>query len=313
MSEKLVSRILSLIPSGTEIVCALGCSSQLVGRSHECDFPLEIRRLPVCTASPVDSDKTSQEIHTQVSQRLSQSLSLYEVLIDRVKDLRPDVVVTQTQCEVCAVSFEEVERSLRNWVDSSPTLISLGAQNLAGVWQDITNVAEGLNQGSNGQRILDQAHNRINAISQCAAQRASTPTVACIEWMEPLMAAGNWVPELVALAGGQSIFGRAGEHAPWITWEALLEADPEFIALMPCGFSMSHIQQEFPLLTGHTEWKRLRAVQTGKVYVTDGNAYFNRPGPRLVESVEILAEILHPTLFHFGHQDRAWRLAPPYP
>lgn len=303
-------RIVSLIPSGTEIICALGCGSQLVGRSHECDFPPDIRHLPVCTTSTLNHEGASQDIHNQVSQRLKQALSLYEVLLDRMMALQPDVIVTQTQCEVCAVSTNEVQRSLQNWVGSSPLLISLGAQDLSGVWEDITKVAKGVGQPNAGQKLLDKLHHRIREISQRSELRASTPTVACIEWMEPLMAAGNWVPELVELAGGHSRFGQAGAHAPWITWEALLQVDPEIILLMPCGFSMSQIQREFPILTNNSDWKKLRAVQTGKVYLTDGNQYFNRPGPRLVESLEILAEIFHPTLFQFGHQNQGWTSFP---
>ncbi|MEZ4342883.1 MAG: cobalamin-binding protein [Nitrospirales bacterium] len=302
---------MSFIPSGTEMICAVGCGSQLVGRSHECDFPPEIRHLPVCTTSTVNGERNSQDIHNQVSQRLRQALSLYEVLIDQVKDLQPDIIVTQTQCEVCAVSADEVQRSLHNWVGSSPTLISLGAQDLSGVWDDITRVAEGIGQPTNGQRLLEQAHYRIGEISQRSTQRSSTPTVACIEWMDPLMAAGNWVPELVELAGGRSMFGEAGAHAPWITWEALLETDPEFILLMPCGFSLFRIQQECFSLANHSNWRKLQAVQGGNVYMTDGNQYFNRPGPRLVESLEILAEIFHPELFQFGHQGQGWKLAHP--
>ncbi|MGD9850995.1 MAG: cobalamin-binding protein [Nitrospirales bacterium] len=308
-----MSRIVSLIPSGTEMVCALGSGSQLVGRSHECDFPPDIRHLPICTTSTVNCEGNSQTIHDQVSQRLRQTLSLYEVLIDLVKDLQPDVIVTQTQCKVCAVSTEEVQRSLHNWGRSSPTLISLGAQDLSGVWEDITRVAEGIGQRASGQRLLETAHHRIDEISQRLQQETTTPLVACIEWIDPLMAAGNWVPELVELAGGRSMFGEAGAHAPWITWEALLQADPEVILLMPCGFSISRIQQEFSTLTGLADWDKLRAVQTGKVYLTDGNQYFNRPGPRLVESLEILAEIFHPDIFHFGHQGQGWKLAAPLP
>ncbi|MDH5699977.1 MAG: cobalamin-binding protein [Nitrospirota bacterium] len=300
-------RIVSLIPSGTEMVCALGCRTQLVGRSHECDFPSDITHLPVCTQSMVDAEGTSQAIHAQVSQRLHVALSLYEVLVDRIQALQPDVIVTQTQCEVCAVSADDVQRALHDLVGSSPTLISLGAQDLSGIWEDLTRVAEGLGQQAAGQAFLAQAKNRIDEIFQRCQQGPSPPTVACIEWMEPLMAAGNWVPELVHLAGGQSVFGRPGEHAPWITWEALAASDPDFLVLMPCGFSMARIQEEMPVMTSHPFWPQLRAVQNQNVYLTDGNQFFNRPGPRLVESLEILAEILHPTHFQFGHEGQGWR------
>ncbi len=301
------SRIVSLIPSGTEMVCALGCRAQLVGRSHECDFPSDITQLPVCTQTTVHTEGTSQAIHAQVSERLQTALSLYEVLVDRMQDLRPDVIVTQTQCEVCAVSANEVQRALRDLIGSSPTLISLGAQDLPGVWDDITRVADGLEQQAAGQAFLKQAYQRMGAIAERSQQQPTPPTVACIEWMEPLMAAGNWVPELVHLAGGQSVFGQGRKHALWITWEALAASDPDFLVLMPCGFSMARIQAELPVMISHPLWPQLRAVQNQKVYLTDGNQFFNRPGPRLVESLEILAEILHPTHFQFGHEGQGWR------
>ncbi|MDR4485648.1 MAG: cobalamin-binding protein [Nitrospirales bacterium] len=300
-------RIVSLIPSGTEMVCTLGCRAQLVGRSHECDFPSDITHLPVCTQATVDSEGTSQAIQTQVSQRLQAALSLYEVLVDRIQDLQPDVIVTQTQCEVCAVSANEVQRALHDLVGSSPTLISLGAQDLEGVWDDLTRVAEGLGHQAAGQAFLKQAHHRMDDISGRSQQLPAPPTVACIEWMEPLMAAGNWVPQLVHLAGGQPVFGQPGKHAPWITWEALAASDPDILLLMPCGFSMDRIQKELPVMTSHSFWPRLRAVQQQRVYLTDGNQFFNRPGPRLMESLEILAEIFHPTQFRFGHEGLGWQ------
>ncbi|HBP87676.1 MAG TPA: cobalamin-binding protein [Nitrospirales bacterium] len=299
--------IVSLIPSGTEMVCTLGCRDQLVGRSHECDFPSDITHLPVCTQATVDSDGTSQAIQTQVSQRLQGALSLYEVLIDRIQDLQPDIIVTQTQCEVCAVSAHEVQRALHDLVGSSPTLVSLGAQDLSGVWDDLIRVAECLGQQAALQEFLNQAHQRMQDISVRSQQRTSSPTVACIEWMEPLMAAGNWVPELVRLAGGQSVFGQPGKHAPWITWEALAASDPDILLLMPCGFSLARIQKELPVITSHPFWPQLRAVQNQKVFLTDGNQFFNRPGPRLVESLEILAEIFHPAYFQFGHEGQGWQ------
>ncbi|GJL68901.1 MAG: cobalamin-binding protein [Nitrospirales bacterium] len=301
------SRIVSLIPSGTEMVCALGCRAQLVGRSHECDFPSDINQLPVCTQATVNSEESSQAIHAQVSKRLQTAISMYEVLVDQMQNLRPDIIVTQTQCEVCAVSAIEVQRALHDLVGSSPTLISLGAQDLSGVWDDLTRVADGLGQQAAGQAFLKQAHQRMDDIADHSQQHLTPPTVACIEWMEPLMAAGNWVPELVHLTGGFSIFGQRGKHAPWITWEALAASDPDFLVLMPCGFSMARIQEEMPVMTSHPFWPKLRAVKNQKVYLTDGNQFFNRPGPRLVESLEILAEIFHPTHFQFGHEGQGWR------
>ena len=302
-----MSNIVSLIPSGTEMVCALDCHEQLKGRSHECDFPIGIRQLPICTAPNLSVDGTSQDIHERVSGILENSLSVYRVETDILRTLQPDIIVTQTQCDVCAVSFTDVEKALNESLNIQPTVISLHATNLQGVWDDLLRVAQALGKEQAGQQLLSSFQSRISAIADRCQKESPHLSVACIEWMEPLMAAGNWVPELVQLAGGQSVFGEPGAHAPWITWEALAEANPDLVVLMPCGFSMARIEEEMFNLTKNPLWPTLKAVQNSQVYLTDGNQFFNRPGPRLVESLEILAEIFHPTCFNFGHKGIGWR------
>ncbi len=302
-----MSNIVSLLPSATEMVCALGGQEQLKGRSHECDYPLGISKLPVCTAPNLSVDGTSQEIHEQVFEILKDALSVYRVEVDTLHALQPDIIVTQTQCDVCAVSFTDVEKALKESLDIQPTVISLHATNLQGVWDDIQRVAQGLGKQQEGQQLLASYQTRISKIADQSKREISQPSVACIEWMEPLMAAGNWVPELVQLAGGQSAFGEPGAHAPWITWDALAQTNPDMLVLMPCGFSMSRIEEEMNILTANSVWPTLKAVQQGHVYLTDGNQYFNRPGPRLVESLEIFAEIFYPTRFKFGHEGIGWR------
>jgi len=299
--------IVSLIPSGTEMVCALGCQEQLKGRSHECDFPQGISDLPICTAPNLSVDGTSQEIHDRVSGMLKDALSVYRVEVETLRTLKPDIIVTQTQCDVCAVSFHDVERALQISLEYQPTLIPLHATNLQGVWDDLLHVAQGVGKGEEGEQLFANYQSRISAITDWCKNESSHPSVACIEWMEPLMAAGNWVPELVQLAGGHSVFGEPGAHAPWITWEALADANPDILVLMPCGFSMPRIEEEMCMLTENPAWPGLKAVQKGHVYLTDGNQFFNRPGPRLVESLEIFAEIFHPTCFQFGHLGTGWR------
>jgi iron complex transport system substrate-binding protein len=299
--------IVSLIPSGTEMICALGCRDQLVGRSHECDFPPGIHELPPITEPTIAVEGSSRDIHDRVSNRLEKSLSIYRVQTEALRELEPDIIVTQTQCDVCAVSFTDVEQALKETLNSQPALIPLHATNLQGVWDDLLRVAEGVGRIREGRELLAAYQARIAAIAEVSRDLPSRPTIACIEWMEPLMAAGNWVPELVHLAGGQTVFGQPGEHAPWITWEALAAADPDMLILMPCGFSMARIQEELTVLTQHPLWTQLRSVQRQQVYLTDGNQFFNRPGPRLVESLEILAEIFHSAQFHFGHEGRGWR------
>jgi iron complex transport system substrate-binding protein len=300
--------IVSLIPSGTEMVCALGCHEQLKGRSHECDFPQNIGDLPICTAPNISVHGTSQEIHERVSGILRNALSVYRVKIETLRTLKPDIIVTQTQCDVCAVSFTDVEKALKESLEYKPTLIPLHATNLQGVWDDLLRVALGVGKEQEGRKLLANYQTRISTIADRCKNESPHPSVACIEWMEPLMAAGNWVPELVQLAGGQSVFGTPGIHAPWITWKALAEANPDMLILMPCGFSMPRIEEEMNTLIQNPVWPTLKAVQNGHVYLTDGNQFFNRPGPRLVESLEILAEIFHPTCFKFGHADTGWIL-----
>jgi iron complex transport system substrate-binding protein len=212
--------------------------------------------------------------------------------VTRLKELAPDVIVTQTQCEVCAVSLGDLETALAAWMGNRPALVSLSAVSLAGIWEDIRQTAEALGVAETGRNVVQALTGRTQAIRRRAEGLSPKPRVACIEWLDPLMAAGNWMPELVEAAGGISVLGRAGEHSPWLSWEELLEAKPDRL--------------EMNLLSGNPNWNKLPAVQRGQVYLTDGNQYFNRPGPRIVESLEILAEILYPEAFSFGHRGTAW-------
>jgi iron complex transport system substrate-binding protein len=303
-----MSRVVSLIASATEIVCSLGCRDQLVGRSHECDYPAWVTRLPVCTEPKFDTVGSSRSIDERVKAILQDGLSVYRVHADRLQALRPDVIVTQTQCEVCAVSLRDVEEAVGRLLPSSSQIISLAPNALADVWNDIGRVAGVLGVVERGEKLLRDLLHRVVAVAEKAGALPHRPTVACVEWIDPLMASGNWMPELVALAGGHNLFGTAGQHAPWLTWGQLREADPEAIFVLPCGFDIARTRQDMPTLTGQADWARLRAVRNGKVYLLDGNQYFNRPGPRLVESLEILAEILHPSAFEFGHKGLGWQV-----
>ncbi len=302
-------RIVSLLPSATEIVCALGQSRQLVGRSHACDFPDTVIGLPPCTSPRLDAKAPSAEINRQVASLLQNALSIYEVDSGRLRDLKPDVILTQAQCEVCAVTFAEVEKAVADWTGARPRVISLSPQRLADVWSDIRVVAEALGVPDVGRDVVRQLKTRVVDVIEKAVLARRRPSVACIEWLDPLMAAGNWVPELVELAGGKNLFGEPGQHSPWLGWDKLRETDPEVIIAMPCGFDLARIRSEMGALTNGAGWHKFRAVKSGRVFLTDGNQYFNRPGPRLVESLEILGEILHPDLFHFGHKNRGWSLA----
>lgn len=303
-----IQRIVSLIPSTTEIVCALGFEGQLVGRSHECDFPESVRRLPVCTEPKFSPEGSSYEIDQRIKAILYQALSIYRVHSEILKELQPDLILTQSQCEVCAVSLRDVEEAVGEWLGSRPQIISLEPKALSDVWGGISRVAEALGVPEPGAELVKNLKQRVFAIAAMARTLSPGPTVACIEWIEPLMAAGNWMPELVEMAGGINLFGEAGKHSPWMTWEELVQKDPNVIVVLPCGFDIKRTREEMPALTRKAEWSRLRAVRSGRVYLTDGNQYFNRPGPRLVESLEILAEILHPDVFRFGHEGTGWEL-----
>ncbi|WP_035985736.1 cobalamin-binding protein [Leptolyngbya sp. KIOST-1] len=302
-------RIISLIPSATEIVCALGLENFLVGRSHECDFPFAVKDLPVCTAPKFNPEGTSGEIHQRVSDLLTSALSVYRVDVGQLEALQPTHIITQAQCEVCAVSLGDVEAAVAELTASQPQLISLSPNRLADVWDDIYKTGVAL-LGEAGQvraeAVLAGLKERVQVCRDRTAHLPS-PTVACIEWTEPLMAAGNWVPELVALAGGTSLFGQVGQHSPWLTWDDLVAADPEVIVIMPCGYDLTVTRRESAVLAAHPQWPLLRAVQAGRVFLSDGNQYFNRPGPRLVDSLEMLAEIFHPAIAAYGYRGRGWQ------
>ena len=303
-------QIVSLIPSATEIVCALGAQEQLVGRSHECDYPPGVQSLPICTSPKFDPHGSSREIDQRVKVLLQDAISVYRVDAQQIQELKPDCILTQAQCEVCAVSLSEVEAMVGEWIGSRPSIISLSSNTLDEVWEDIRRVARGLGCGEKGEALVAGLQRRLAGIEEKTRHLDVRPTVGCIEWLDPLMASGNWMPELIDLAGGQNVFGRAGEHAPWLAWDSLRKEDPDILLLLPCGFSIPRIREEIHLLTRQPEWAELKAVQQGQVFLTDGNQYFNRPGPRLVESVEILTEIFHPTLWDFNHEGKGWeRLA----
>ncbi|MEP7292431.1 MAG: cobalamin-binding protein [Chloroflexota bacterium] len=301
-----MSRIVSLIPSATEILCALGFEAELVGRSHECDYPASVQALPALTAPKFDVRGSSREIDDRVKDVLQNALSVYKVDETLLNDLQPDFIVTQAQCEVCAVSLSEVERVARECLDTPANIISLEPMRLADLFSDIGRVAETLGVPERGAEVVLKLQARMDDITRRSAELPVKPTVATVEWIEPLMAGGNWMPELVELAGGVELFGKAGEHSPWIDWGDLWAADPDVIIVLPCGFGIERALAEMPALVKHPGWKTLRAIREGRVYITDGNQYFNRPGPRLVESLEILAEILHPDNFHFGHEGTGW-------
>jgi iron complex transport system substrate-binding protein len=306
MAANAQQRIVSLIASATEIVCALGAREQLVGRSHECDFPPDVMALPALTAPKFKVEGTSAEIDERVRAIVRDGLSVYRVDGEALAALAPDIIVTQDHCEVCAVSERDVNDALSHWSGERPQVVSLRPNSLADVWDDIARVAAALGREREGEQLVRSMRRGMAAIAKRSQSLPHKPTVACIEWIDPLMAAGNWMPELVEMAGGINLFGEAGRHSPWLTWEALRAADPEVILVSPCGYDVPKTLREMSALVSQPGWDDLRAVRSHCVAVADGNQYFHRPGPRLVESLEILASILHPEATHTPHPVVGW-------
>jgi iron complex transport system substrate-binding protein len=294
-------RILPLISSATEIVHALGLGEFQVGRSHECDYPVKVLELPVCTRPAIAVSGSSADIDSLVKERFHSALSVYEVDAELIRSLRPTHIITQTQCRVCAVSLDDVENALRDEWAVDAQIVSCEPYALADVWIDIRRIADACGHPERGDDLVTDLQRRIAALRPPEER----PSVAAIEWLEPLMAVGNWVPELIEVAGGRNLFGTAGQHSPWMTWEQLVAADPDVIVALPCGFDLQRTREEMHWLTDRPEWQSLKAVRGDRVFICDGNQFMNRPGPRLLESLEIFAQILHPNLFpasleHFG-------------
>jgi len=287
-------RVISLLPSATEIICALGAAADLVGISHECDFPDEIRGRPVLTRSRIDVSGTSRDIDTAVRGVIRDALSIYEVDAERLAALAPDVIVTQDLCEVCAVSLDDVRAAVARVAHRDHVaVVSLRPTRLYDVLGDVERVAAALGRVEQGAAVRAALDRRIRAIAERTATATVRPRVVTLEWIEPLMIGGTWMPELVELAGGVAVGATAGAPAPTIDPAALAAMRPDVVVIKPCGFSIERSLAERDAI----ERDILSAIGSARVYLTDGNAFFNRPGPRLVESLEILAACAHPEAF----------------
>ncbi len=298
-------RVVSLIASATEIVCALGLESLLVGRSHECDYPASVKALPQITAPSIDVSGGSAEIDRRVREAARDALSIYRVDDAALAALKPDVVITQTQCEVCAVSLKDVEAALAKRLGLSPKIVSLNPNSLSDLRADIRRVAKALEAPLAGEELIASLDDRMD---RAAARVKGRPrrTVTVVEWMDPIMSAGNWTPTLVSRAGGEELFGVANRHSGVMTWEDLAKADPEVLIIAPCGFDMARTKSDLAAMTGRPGFSRLRAVREGRAYLADGNAYFNRPGPRAVETLEALVEMIHPEVPALGRRGEVY-------
>jgi iron complex transport system substrate-binding protein len=310
-------RIVSLLASATEMIYELGCLDQLVGRSHECDFPPQVRSLPVVSKVQIDTEGSSAQIDEQIKQLAHASsaaenaalkaLSIYAIDVDQLQALRPDIIFTQTQCEVCAVSERDVMQAVQQLTGLRPRIISLSPYRLSDVWNDVLRVGQALGNLRQAEQLVNGYKKRLEQVHNATSSFGTRPRVAVLEWLDPLMGAGNWTPELVAFAGGEHIFGEIGLHSPWLSWEELRQADPDILVLSPCGFAIERTMIDLPLLQKHPLWQSLQAVQVGRVYAIDGNQYLNRSGPRLVESTELLARVMWGEKLAMEVDAQGWR------
>jgi iron complex transport system substrate-binding protein len=289
-------RIVSLLPSATEMVCALGARAELVGISHECDFPAGLEGLDVLTRPRLSGAGASRAIDAELRDLLRGALSPYQIDLRGLEAARPDVIVTQDLCSVCAVSLESVERAAAELLRHPVEIVSLHPRRLDDVWGDVARVGSALGREAAGVQVARELRSRVARIAARSAGVGARPSLLAIEWLEPTMIAGLWMPELIELAGGTPLVTRAGEHAPTLSRDALAGLEPDVVLIKPCGFSLARTLEDLATLRRALPWEawRRRAL---RVAVADGNAYFNRPGPRLVESLEIVAALLHPAEF----------------
>jgi iron complex transport system substrate-binding protein len=300
-------KICSLLPSATEIVFALERGDQLVAVTHECDFPPEAARLPVITRSALDHrSHGSREIHNHIASAVHAGSSIYVLDQDLLERLNPDLILTQELCDVCAVSYEVVEKAVRR-LEGHRLIFSLEPTSLGGILETVQQVGEATRAQERAGSVVRDLQGRIDRVAARAQTASGRPRVFAMEWLDPPFTAGHWVPEMIRLAGGRDELAREGYPSSQIEWSRIVDHDPEIIILMPCGFTLERTSEEFARVTLPEEWLGLSAVRSKHVYAVNGSAYFNRPGPRIVEGLEILAEILHPELFPRTLPRGAWQ------
>jgi iron complex transport system substrate-binding protein len=293
-------RIVSLISAATEMLYVLGLWDQVVGVSHECDWPTECWQLPRVTRSRVNSSASSAAIDAEVKQLMSAGEALYEIDVEKLSELRPDLILTQAQCDVCAVKYDVVVSTVRQTPQlAGAQVVALNPRSLSEVFGDMRRIGAAAGIADAAHHVAEKLMQRVARIRSATAliDAADRPRVAIIEWLEPIMLAGNWVPELVKIAGGKCELTKPGVHSRYHDWNDIVRFDPQLIIACPCGFDLPRARLESKSLAERPGWKNITAVRNRRVYVVDGNACFNRPGPRLVESAELLAALLHPTAF----------------
>jgi iron complex transport system substrate-binding protein len=303
-------RIVSLLPSATEIVCALGLEANLVGITHECDFPLTVDGKPRLTASHISHESmNSREIDHAVRSQLDGHGSIYSLDEKQLHALNPDLIITQELCDVCAVSFKIVEKAVRVF-EGDMQIVSLEPNTIEDIFENILSVARLTGTERRGVNLVDGLRGRLTAISNRLVHVPSRPRVLMLEWLEPLFAPGHWVPEQVETAGGHAGFGATGKPSITTTLEEVAEYAPEVMVLIPCGYYKEDIIRQLPQSAFPEGWQELPAMKTGNVWAVDATSYFSRPGPRVVDGAEILAKILHPEIFGAPNANEAIRVEP---
>ncbi|WP_425617636.1 cobalamin-binding protein [Anatilimnocola sp. NA78] len=293
-------RIVSLLSSATEMLFALGRGDQVLAVSHECDWPAAALQLPQATRSRIDSRQTSDAIDAQVKHLLASGEPLYELDVTLLRELRPDCLITQAQCDVCAIRLADVLRLKEDFPElRHARVVPLNPLSLDDVLCDIQRVGHAVGATTQAAALIGEYRRRISAVTSRTKTLGSEdrPRVLCIEWIAPLMPAGNWTPELISLAGGESGLATAGQHSRYATWDEVAAFDPQVILIAPCGFDLPRTLKEAEQLASIPGWAQLAAVRSGRVFAIDGNALLNRSGPRLIESLELLAQLLHPEMF----------------
>lgn len=293
-------RIVSLLPSATEMVCALGLEDQLIGVSHECDYPESVKQLPHVTRSFIPADAGSGEIDRLVRELRQQDKALYALDHEQLQQLQPDLIVTQALCDVCAVAESEVQTAARN-LPSRPAIINLEPQTLGEMLESLRDLARAAGAERQGEAAIGNLQSRVDAVTGRFETVHRRQRVALLEWLDPPFSSGHWTPEIIRLAGGEEVLGKEGERSKRLAWEAVTASRPEFIFIACCGFDVERTKQDLPLLDQVEGWQELPAVRNGQVYIIDGSQYFSRPGPRLVDSLEMIAHVLHPEVHALPH------------
>ncbi len=302
-----VARIVSFLPSATEMACALGLGDQLVGITHECDYPPEVEGKPVVVRNVLPIEKMSQpEIDAAVTQRMRDGLSLYQVDEKLLQELAPDIILTQDLCQVCAPSGNEVTQALE-LLAKKPQILWLTPKSLEEIFDNLRELGQATSRMKEAEELIAAGRARLEKIATVTRTLSQRPRVFCMEWLDPVYCSGHWMPEMVEIAGGVDALARKGADSVRIPWDDVLEWAPEVLIITPCGFNLDKVIEQTPQLFGNPGWSDLPAVHNGRVYAVDANSYFARPGPRVVEGTELLAHLIHPELFEWQGPQEAFR------